>query len=705
VLRQYELIDRVLSYDPDADEALLNRAYVFSMAAHGSQKRASGDPYFSHPIEVAGILTDLHLDAETIATAILHDTVEDTVATQEQIEKTFGPSVARLVDGVTKLSKIEAQSDNERAAENLRKFLLAMSDDIRVLLVKLADRLHNMRTLHHIAKPDKRRRIARETMDIYAPLAERIGMYEFMKEMQSIAFKELEPDAYDSITKRLEQMRRGGGDQVARIASGIRLQLGQKGIKADVEGREKHPYSIWRKMTERHISFEQLSDVMAFRVIVDDIEQCYRALGLLHQRWPTVPGRFKDYISTPKRNGYRSLHTAVIHSEQVRIEIQIRDRKMHAEAEFGVAAHWTYKAGGMIQPDVNARWIQDLVEILDHAESPEELLEHTRMAMYQDRIFAFTPQGELIQLPKGATPVDFAYAVHTDLGDQTVGAKVNGRVVPLRTPIQNGDQVQILRSKAQEPQPAWMNFAATGKARAKIRRYVRNKEQAEMVALGRRFYEAIVARLPAQLAPDALDQAVRRLKLPDSDRLMEEIARGKLSDLQVMEALMPGSAGELAARPRQPDPGAISMKGLTPGVAFTLAPCCTPVPGDRIVGVRHADAPVEVHIIECPVLQAAPEEDWVDLAWGDGSEGGVARLQVIVRNQPGTLGVMAGILGTQHANIVNLTLSQRDESFHTYDVLIEVQDVSHLMRILAALRAAEAVTSAERTEPRAPLAA
>jgi guanosine-3',5'-bis(diphosphate) 3'-pyrophosphohydrolase len=702
VLRQYELIDRVLSYDPDADEALLNRAYVFSLAAHGSQKRASGDPYFSHPIEVAGILTDLHLDDETIATAILHDTVEDTVATQEQIEKTFGPSVARLVDGVTKLSKIEAQSDNERAAENLRKFLLAMSDDIRVLLVKLADRLHNMRTLHHIAKPEKRRRIARETMDIYAPLAERIGMYEFMKEMQSHAFRELEPEAFDSITKRLEQMRKGGGDQVARIASGIRLQLGQKGIKADVEGREKHPYSIWRKMTERHISFEQLSDVMAFRVIVDDIEQCYRALGLLHQRWPMVPGRFKDYISTPKRNGYRSLHTAVIHSEQVRIEIQIRDKKMHAEAEFGVAAHWSYKTGGTIQPDINARWIQDLVEILDHAESPEELLEHTRMAMYQDRIFAFTPQGELIQLPKGATPVDFAYAVHTDLGDQTVGAKVNGRVVPLRTPIQNGDQVQILRSKAQEPQPAWMNFAATGKARAKIRRYVRNKEAAEMVALGRRFYEAIVARLPTLLAPDALDQAVKRLKLPDSDRLMEEIARGKLTDLQVMEALMPGSAGELAARPRQPDPGAISMKGLTPGVAFTLAPCCTPVPGDRIVGVRHADAPVEVHVIECPVLQAAPEEDWVDLAWGDGSEGGVARLQVIVRNQPGTLGVMAGILGSQHANIVNLTLSQRDESFHTYDVLIEVQDVSHLMRILAALRAAEAVASAERTEPKAP---
>ncbi|WP_116091000.1 RelA/SpoT family protein [Sphingomonas crusticola] len=705
MLRQYELVDRVLSYDPTADEALLNRAYVFSMAAHGSQKRANGDPYFSHPIEVAGILTDLHLDDETIATAILHDTVEDTLATPEQIEKSFGPSVARLVDGVTKLSKIEAQSDNERAAENLRKFLLAMSDDIRVLLVKLADRLHNMRTLKFIPSEEKRRRIARETMDIYAPLAERIGMYEFMKEMQTLAFAELEPEAYDSITKRLEQLKQGGGDQVARIASGIRLLLAQKGIKAEVEGREKHPYSIWRKMTERHISFEQLSDVMAFRVLVDETEQCYRALGLLHERWPMVPGRFKDYISTPKRNGYRSLHTAVMHHERVRIEIQIRTQKMHAEAEFGVAAHWAYKAGGMIQPDVNSRWIRDLVEILDHAASPEELLEHTRMAMYQDRIFAFTPQGELIQLPKGATPVDFAYAVHTDLGDQTVGAKINGRVVPLRTQIMNGDQVQILRSKAQEPQAAWMGFAATGKARAKIRRFVRQKEHAEMVALGRRFYDAIVSRMPATLSPDAQAEALKRLKLPDADRLMENIARGTLTDAQVMEALMPGSTGGLGANVRPSQQSAISMKGLTPGVAFTLAPCCTPVPGDRIVGVRRPDAAVEVHVIECPVLQAAPEGDWVDLAWGDGSDGGTARLCVIVRNQPGSLGIMAGILGTQGANIVNINLAERDESFHTFQVVIEVHDVAHLMRIVAALRAADGIVSAERMEPRAPLAA
>ncbi|MEO9132805.1 MAG: RelA/SpoT family protein, partial [Sphingomonas sp.] len=417
MLRQYELVDRVLDYDPNANEALLNRAYVFSVNAHGTQKRASGDPYFSHPIEVAGILTELHLDDETIATAILHDTVEDTVATIEEIERLFGPAVARLVDGVTKLSKIEAQTENERAAENLRKFLLAMSDDIRVLLVKLADRLHNMRTLHYIKNEDKRRRIARETMDIYAPLAERIGMYEFMKEMQTLAFQQLEPEAYESVNKRLLQLKEGGGDRIAKIGSGLKLLLSRHGIEADVSGREKHPYSIWKKMAERHISFEQLSDIMAFRAIVPSEEACYQALGVIHRRWPMVPGRFKDYISTPKRNGYRSLHTSIIHADSMRVEIQIRTAEMHSEAELGLAAHWAYKQD-KVRPETQVSWIRDLIEILDTAGSPEELLEHTRMAMYQDRIFAFTPRGELIQLPKGATPIDFAYAVHTYLGDQ-----------------------------------------------------------------------------------------------------------------------------------------------------------------------------------------------------------------------------------------------------------------------------------------------
>jgi GTP diphosphokinase / guanosine-3',5'-bis(diphosphate) 3'-diphosphatase len=699
MLRQYELVERVKSYDPDADEALINRAYVFSMAAHGSQKRASGDPYYSHPIEVAGILTDLHLDDETIVTAILHDTIEDTVATHEDIERKFGPAIARMVDGVTKLSKIEAQSENERAAENLRKFLLAMSDDIRVLLVKLADRLHNMRTLHFIKDEAKRRRIAKETMDIYAPLAERIGMYEFMNEMQGLAFRELEPDAYASISKRLEQLHAGGGDQIARIGSGLKLLLSRAGVEADVSGREKHPYSIWKKMAERHISFEQLSDVMAFRAIVPDEDACYRALGVIHRRWPTVPGRFKDYISTPKRNGYRSLHTSVIHSEKMRIEIQIRSSEMHAQAEYGYAAHWTYKQGHKRPPreleGVPSRWISDLVEILDNAETPEELLEHTRMAMYQDRIFAFTPKGELFQLPKGATPVDFAYAVHTKLGNEAVGAKINGRVVPLRTPIENGDQVAILKSKAQEPQPAWLNFVVTGKARAAIRRYVRNKERGESVALGRKIYDEIVTRLPAQLGKDAQAAALKRLKLPDEGALMEAIARRTVTDAQVMDALMPGSAGEdVTAAPAQRE--AISIKGLTPGVAFVLSPCCHPVPGDRIVGLRRADEPIAVHAIDCPVLASGIDADWVDLAWGDGSEGAVSELVVILKNEPGALGVMAGIFGTHKANILNLKLENRDESFHSYRVSLEVSDLHHLTRILAALRAADAVSSAER---------
>ena len=698
MLRQYELVDRVLDYDPEADEALLNRAYVFSMHAHGSQKRASGDPYFSHPIEVAGILTDLRLDDETIATAILHDTIEDTVATPEEIERLFGPSVARLVDGVTKLSKIEAQTENERAAENLRKFLLAMSGDIRVLLVKLADRLHNMRTLHHIAKPEKRRRIARETMDIYAPLAERVGMYEFMKEMQTLAFQQIEPEAYESITRRLEQLKQGGGDRIARIASGIKLLLSRGGIDADVSGREKHPYSIFRKMSERHISFEQLSDVMAFRAIVPTDEDCYRALGLIHRRWPMVPGRFKDYISTPKRNGYRSLHTTIITAEQTRVEIQIRTAAMHAQADFGLAAHWSYKQG--TQPDTQVSWIRDLVEILDTADTPEELLEHTRMAMYQDRIFAFTPKGELIQLPKGATPVDFAYAVHTDLGDQAVGAKVNGGVVPLSTVIENGDRVQILRSAGQTPQAAWLGVATTGKALAAIRRHLRQTERAEQIQLGRKLFDDLVGRLPAQLGPDALGHALKRLKLPDEGALMVAIARRTLSDVAVMEALMPGSGGtDLAAL--APQSSALSIKGLTPGVAFELAQCCHPVPGDRIVGLRRPDAGIEVHAIDCAVLaeladRSEEETDWVDVSWGEQTEGAVARISVTVKNEPGVLGLLATVIGQHRANIINLRLDTRDSRFHTNMIDVEVHDVQQLMRLLAALRALDAVNAVER---------
>jgi GTP pyrophosphokinase len=700
MLRQFQLVERVRDYDPQADEDALNRAYVFTVQKHGSQKRASGDPYFSHPIEVAGILTDLKLDEQTIITAMLHDTLEDTLTTHEEIERLFGPEVARLVDGVTKLSLIEqkeiaAETERERAAENLRKFLLAMSDDIRVLLVKLADRLHNMRTLHHIPKPEKRRRIARETMDIFAPLAERIGMYEFMREMQLLAFRELEPDAYATITGQLDKLTRGGIDRVQMISDEIGALLKSEGIEADVTGRAKHPYSVWRKMQERHVSFEQVTDIMAFRVITESPDACYRALGMIHRKWKMVPGRFKDFISTPKRNGYQSLHTTVMRGENMRVEIQIRSRDMHRQGEFGLAAHWAYKQGTL--PDGQAGWIRDLVEILDQAHDADELLEHTRMAMYQDRIFAFTPKGALHQLPKGATPVDFAYAVHTRLGDRTVGAKVNGRLVPLRTQLVNGDTVEVLISEKQNPEPAWMGFVATGKARAAIRRHVRHKERDETVALGKTLFEEIVRRLPVKVGDKAIKAAVERLKLADVSDLHYAVGRQRLRDSEVMEALVPGVVADMKRAGVRIDPARpISIEGLTPGVAFQLAECCHPVPGDRIVGLARPDKGIEIHTIDCDSLASGEDADWIDVRWQRDSEGGTARLMVVVRNEPGTLSEMTGIIARAGANIVNLRLSSREGGFHAFDLSLEVKDVQHLMSILSSLRASDAVVSADR---------
>ncbi|MEW9855221.1 RelA/SpoT family protein [Novosphingobium sp. M1R2S20] len=696
MLRQYELVERVLEYAPEADEALLNRAYVYTVQKHGTQKRASGDPYFSHPIEVAGLMTELKLDQQTIITALLHDTVEDTLATIGDIEQMFGPDVARLVDGVTKLSKIEAMPENERAAENLRKFLLAMSEDLRVLLVKLADRLHNMRTLHFIKSEDKRRRIARETMDIYAPLAERVGMYEYMREMQLLAFEQLEPEAYAIITGRLAQIRNQEGGQVDAIAFAIRQALAESGLNVEVAGREKHPYSIWRKMSERHVTFEQITDIMAFRVLVDSPEDCYRGLGILHQTWQMIPGRFKDYISTPKSNGYKSLHTALIYENSMRMEVQIRTRDMHRTNEFGLAAHWAYKQGGS-RPDGQVGWLRDLIEIVDASHDAEELLEHTKLAIYQDRIFAFTPKGALHQLPKGSTAVDFAYAVHTNLGNAAVGAKINGRLMPLRTRLANGDVVEIIKSGNTEPQLTWLGFVVTGKARAAIRRAVRAKERQEIAAIGAKLLDEIASRLPGRIGKKAITAAVGRLGLTDEEELMVAIGSARLSDRQVMEAIAPGSTAELPDEADWPmQERAISIKGLTPGMGFHLAECCHPVPADRIVGLRRPDHKVEVHTIDCLTLASGVDADWLDVSWGERTTGAVGRLRLVLYNRPGTLAEVTDIFARSRANVVNLQMVQRDEPFGTYEVDLEVIDLAHLTRIVGSLRASEAVAEAQR---------
>ncbi len=496
MMRQYELVERVQRYKPDVNEALLNKAYVYAMQKHGFQKRASGDPYFSHPLEVAAILTDMHMDEATIAVALLHDTIEDTTATRAEIDELFGPEMGKLVEGLTKLKKLDLVSKKAEQAENLRKLLLAISEDVRVLLVKLADRLHNMRTLHFIRSPEKRQRIAQETMDIYAPLAGRMGIQEIREELEDLAFKELNPEARETLISRLNEFRAESGDTVKHIADDLRRKIEAAGLPCEVDGREKRPYSVWRKMERRAISLEQLSDIFGFRVIVSDVPECYRALGILHTNWPMVPGRFKDYISTPKHNGYRSIHTTMIGPEQKRVEVQIRTRKMHEVAERGIAAHWIYKEGpgGAESSDEFAntfRWLRQLIEMLEHGGTPEEFLEHTKLQMFSDQVFCFTPKGLLITLPRGATPIDFAYAVHTDVGDSCVGCKINGRHMPLRSILQNGDEVEIIRSQAQRPSPAWEAFVATGKARSAIRRSIRQAKQDEFSRLGRQILKGV----------------------------------------------------------------------------------------------------------------------------------------------------------------------------------------------------------------------
>ncbi len=706
MLRQYELVEQIRAYDPDADEDLLNRAYVFSMMAHGNQLRASGDPYFSHPIEVAGILTDLKLDTETIVTGILHDTIEDTVASYEDIQRLFGEHIATLVDGVTKLSRIELQTESERAAENFRKFLLAMSADIRVLLVKLADRLHNMRTLHFIKNQEKRQRIAKETMDIYAPLAERIGMNAIKDELIDIAFRELSPDAYASVTAEIHALRQHNGDVVTKVVADIHTLLSEAGFSVDVSGREKRPYSIWRKMQDRGLVFEQLSDVMAFRVIADNTKHIYPLLGLIHGRWPCVPGRFKDYVSTPKPNGYQSLHTAVMTSNNARIEIQIKTEDMHRQAEFGVAAHWTYKQGVSQKEQEAFPWLQNLLEILEHQHGADEFLEHTKLEMYQDQVFCFTPKGALVPLPKGSTPLDFAYAVHTRIGNTCVGAKVNNRAVPLRTILKNGDQVEILRSKTQVPQASWDSFVVTGKARSAIRRFIRERQQEEYTKLGSRLLRQLVARLDVPVSDGAVEQALVRLKLPDIASLHAALVRHDIEDTAVMEAILPSGAGKKIKLRKNSSTShsanePLTLKGLTPGVTVHLAECCRPVPGDRIVAVKITGQGFDVHAIDCTALEQYDHltEPWVDVAWlTDENKASLynARIVVVLSNEPGSLAAVATILARHDANIANFNLSQRDSQFHTNILDIEVNDLTHLTNILAALRAANVVSSAER---------
>ncbi len=724
MIRQFELVERVQSYDPDADEDMLNRAYVYGLKKHGTQLRASGDPYFSHPVEVAGILAEMKLDTSSIVTGLLHDTIEDTDATREEIAGLFGENVARLVDGVTKLSRLEVQSESTKEAENLRKLVLAMSSDIRVLLVKLADRLHNMRTLHHIKDPARRRRIALETMDLYAPLASRIGMEKIKRELEELAFAELNPDGRASVLARQGYLRERGERLVPEIEGELVKTLKEGGLKAHVSGREKTPYSIWRKMQNKNVSFEQLADIMAFRVIVADVTQCYQALGLLHGRYQVIPGRFKDYISVPKPNGYRSLHTGVIGPLGQRIEVQIRTEEMQDQAERGVAAHWIYKQGGPSTDAPQYAWLRSLIEILDKAPNAEEFLEHTKLEMFHDQVFCFTPKGKLIALPRGATPIDFAYAVHSQVGDTCVGSKINGRMLPLRTQLSNGDQVEIITSKAQTPSPTWERFVVTGKAKAAIRRFIRTRQREQYIQLGKSLLDKTFHEEGYEVTDKGLDGVRANFKQPTTDDLVAAVGAGLITSREVMTAVYPGlkqpqrkeggadvvpisrarnkAAAEAAKTKKDGSDGQIAIRGLIPGMAVHFARCCHPLPGDRIVGIITTGKGVTIHTIDCATLESFSEspERWIDVGWDSVSEGApgiyTGRLKVTVANQPGSLSKLSTVIARHEGNISNLRIVNRSMDFFDMVIDVEVNDVKHLANITAALRATPAINAVER---------
>jgi GTP pyrophosphokinase len=723
MIRQYELVERIKAYDPGMDEDLVNRAYIYAMKMHGSQKRASGDPYFSHPLEVAGILTEMKLDTASICTALLHDTVEDTDATLEEIRKLFGPEIERLVDGVTKLSKIEFQTAQEKQAENFRKLVLAMSEDIRVLLVKLADRLHNMRTLHHVSKPEKRQRIALETLEIYAPLAERIGIHQVKEELEDIAFGIINPEARDSIMTRLNYLRAEGGEAiVARIIDELQKKLKESGVEAHVYGREKTRYSIWKKMQRKNISFEQLSDIMAFRISVESVQECYHALGVIHGLYPTVPGRFKDYISLPKTNGYRSLHTTVIGPGNHRIEMQIRTPDMHEEAELGVAAHWAYKGNGKVPGSTEGkqfRWLRELMDIVEHAQKPEEFLENTKLELYQDQAFCFTPNGDLIALPRGATPVDFAYAVHSELGDKTVGAKVNGRIVPLNTALVNGDQVEITTSKSQTPSPGWERFVITGKAKSRIRRFVRLQQREEYMNLGKAMLQKVLKQEGFEYNEKNFNHDIyRQFRVDNVEDLLTGIGSGHVTSRDVFYALYPGhrpkepvqtiqSINEVAAkRAYQKGKSApMPIKGLIPGMALHFARCCHPLPGDRIVGIVTTGKGVTIHTIDCDTLESFADtpERWLDVSWEEGEESieaRIGRLMITISNSPGALGNISTAIGKNGGNITNLKIVNRAMDFWDMIVDVQVRDSRHLSDIIAALRGLSEISAVNRARGR-----
>jgi len=718
-LRQYELVDLVREYDPSVDENLLNRAYVYATKAHGAQMRHSGDPYYAHPIQVAGILASLHMDVQSICTGLLHDVLEDTEATYDDVVQLFGEEIAQLVDGVTKLGQVELSVPNptrqRRQAENFQKFVLAMSKDVRVLIVKLCDRLHNMRTLQFHPKQESRERISRETLDIYAPLARRIGVDRICSELEDRSFEHLNPSAYESITKRLEGWRANQKSAISQMSVALRDLMDKEGIQARIYGREKRAYAIWRKLQRQGIAFEDVADIYAFRIIVTNPDDCYRIMGILHTSYRCVPARFRDFISVPKPNGYQSLHTTILGPENRRLEIQIRTERMEDVAERGVAAHWAYKNESYAyDPEIAEasggdplRRIRPLVEMMEQSGDADEFLEHAKLEMFADQVFTFTPKGDLISLPRGATPIDFAYAVHTGVGDTCIGALINNREKPLRTRLQNGDVVKIIRGGEPEPQAGWENMVATGKARSSLRRLTRDREAQEFQRIGAMLADHAFAREDKDFSESSIGDTLKRLGFKEPVELYEALGKGELSIKRFMQAVFPGREStkaieDYASREFITDSTAklyVKGDGLTAGVSLHISECCSPIPGDRIVGIQTPGRGVVIHTIDCDVLANSQDMDvWLDIGWRRAAQHATstARVTATVEHVPGALADVTKIIGEAGGNLINITTVQRSPTFFDMIFDVEVTDNRHLMQIIASLRASAYVVAAQR---------
>ena len=692
-----DLISLVQNYNPKSDADLIRRAYAYGERMHEGQFRRSGEPYFTHPVEVAAILTEQRLDDATIITALLHDTIEDTKSTYKEVAQTFSEEVAELVDGVTKLTNLQLSSSETKQAENFRKLFMAMSKDLRVLLVKLADRLHNMRTIRAMS-PEKQVQKARETMDIFAPLAGRMGMQSMREELEDLAFRVLNPDARSSILRRFVRLQRDTGDVIYKITHDIRAELDRAEIDAEVFGRAKKPYSIWRKMQEKDLAFSRLSDIYGFRIITGTEAECYRVLGVIHQRWRAVPGRFKDYISQPKSNGYRSIHTTVSGRDGKRVEVQIRTRQMHEVAETGVAAHWSYRDGARasnpfaVDP---AKWIETLSERFENADDHDEFLEHVKLEMYSDQVFCFTPKGDVVKLPRGATPLDYAYSIHTGIGDRCVGARVDGIRVPLWTRLRNGQSVEIMTAEGQRPQPTRIDIAVTGRAKAAIRRSLREEDRGRFIRLGRELARVAFEHIGKKATDKALKTAAGVLNLKDHEEVLARLGSAELSAREVVQTLYP----ELAAVSDEIDHSA-AVVGLGPGQDFGRASCCQPVPGERIVGITYPGKGIVIHAIDCQALAEVEDENnrWVDLQWHTGTHPAVntVSLDITIRNDAGVLGRICTLIGEQKANISDLHFLDRKPDFYRLIVDVDLRDSEHLHAVMLAMEAESDVASVAR---------